>query len=84
MALLDSIQNGMARILPEKKPTLPMSGSAGIGSGGAVPFDDDVRIDYFPFLFFSFLFSLSLSIFFFFAFFGARYARRPSPSGPVA
>ena len=43
MSLLDKIQNAAMRVLPEKKPSLPMQASStGIGSGGVVPFEDDV------------------------------------------
>ncbi|OBZ72337.1 hypothetical protein A0H81_07509 [Grifola frondosa] len=45
MPFLDTIQNTMNRVLPEKKPSLPMQASTtgGIGSGGMVPFEDDLR-----------------------------------------
>lgn len=43
MTLLDTIQNAALKVLPEKKPTLPLQAShTGIGSGGMVPFEDDV------------------------------------------
>ena len=43
MPFLDTIQNAALRVFPEKKPALPTHGSnTGIGSGGVVPFEDDV------------------------------------------
>ncbi|KAH9838689.1 uncharacterized protein C8Q71DRAFT_752484 [Rhodofomes roseus] len=44
MPLLDSIQSAVTRVLPEKKPTLPMpmSTTGGIGNAGMMPFEDDV------------------------------------------
>ena len=44
MPFLDTIQSAALRVLPEKKPTLPMPASTtgGIGSAGVVPFEDDV------------------------------------------
>ena len=45
MPLLDTIQNAALKVLPEKKPSLPLQTShTGIGSGGMVPFEDDVSI----------------------------------------
>lgn len=45
MPLLDSIQDAVNRVLPEKKSTLPMpmSTTGGIGNTGMMPFEDDVR-----------------------------------------
>lgn len=43
MSLFDTIQNAAMRVLPEKKPSLPTQPS-GIGSGGMVPFEDDMIV----------------------------------------
>lgn len=49
MPLLDTIQNAALKVLPEKKHSLPtQTSNAGIGSGGVVPFDDDVSISVIP------------------------------------
>ncbi|KAH9930139.1 uncharacterized protein B0H18DRAFT_995381 [Fomitopsis serialis] len=44
MPLLESLQDAVSRVLPEKKPTLPMpmSTTGGIGNTGMLPFEDDV------------------------------------------
>lgn len=44
MPFLDSIQDAVTRVLPEKKPALPMpmSTTGGIGNAGMLPFEDDV------------------------------------------
>ncbi|KAI0350032.1 hypothetical protein OH77DRAFT_1431424 [Trametes cingulata] len=46
MPFLDTIQNAALKVLPEKKPTLPMPASTtgGIGSAGVVPFEDDMIV----------------------------------------
>ncbi|KAI0926273.1 hypothetical protein AcV5_008775 [Taiwanofungus camphoratus] len=46
MALLDTIQNAVTRVLPEKKPSLPLQASmtGGIGSGGVMPFQDNMIV----------------------------------------
>ena len=52
MSLLDTIQGGLARILPNKAPAGP---SGGIGNAGVVSYDDDVSL----------LFLWSISVFYF-------------------
>ena len=49
MSLLDSIQNAVHKVLPEKKG-IPLASSGGIGNGHA-PFEDDVRATLFIFVF---------------------------------
>ena len=49
MSLLDSIQNTVHKVLPEKKPKMQSSSSGGIGNGH-VPFDDDVSLKFWSFL----------------------------------
>lgn len=46
MPLLDSIQDAVNRVLPEKKSTLPMpmSTTGGIGNTGMMPFEDDMIV----------------------------------------
>ena len=46
MAFSDIVQSISSKVLPEKRGSLPLQPSAtgGIGSGGVVPFEDDVRI----------------------------------------
>ncbi|OCH90325.1 hypothetical protein OBBRIDRAFT_793414 [Obba rivulosa] len=46
MPLLDSIQDFAHKVLPEKRMSLPMQSSTtgGIGSGGMVPFEDDMIV----------------------------------------
>ena len=46
MAFSDLVQSISSKVLPEKRGTLPLQPSTtgvGIGSGGHVPFEDDVR-----------------------------------------
>ncbi|KAI0784451.1 hypothetical protein C8Q75DRAFT_382662 [Abortiporus biennis] len=43
MTFMDTLQSTVSRVLPEKKNSIPLQASGGIGSGH-VPFEDDVSI----------------------------------------
>jgi hypothetical protein len=44
MAFSDIVNSISSKIMPEKRGTLPLQpSSTGVGSGGHVPFDDEVR-----------------------------------------
>lgn len=47
MAFSDIVQSISSKVMPEKRGTLPLQPSTtgvGIGNGGHVPFEDDVRL----------------------------------------
>lgn len=60
MSLLDSIQNAVHKVLPEKKG-IPLASSGGIGNGHA-PFEDDVRANSSFVFVFSWLCGFALSL----------------------
>lgn len=55
MAFMDYVQTAVSKIVPEKKHSMsiPVSTTGGIGSGGALPFDDDVSPAIFRFQYYA-------------------------------